>query len=71
MGCIICEDLDRQIAAARDLQVGIMTEDARTLACEQEYELVLEMVAHLATCPTARKTAIWLGRFRGASPHVG
>jgi hypothetical protein len=56
MSCDICTDLDRQIASARDRRESATTEEEIHNADEQELDLVLQMISHLAACPnTTRK----------------
>ena len=54
MSCGRCDDLDRQIAAARDRRHFATTEDEINANDQQEYDLALQMIAHLGVCPYAK-----------------
>ena len=53
MSCDTCDDLDRQIAAARDRRQVATTEDEINAADQQESDLALQMIEHLGFCPHA------------------
>jgi hypothetical protein len=50
MSCDTCDDLDRQIAAARDRRQVATTEAEINAADQQEYDLALQMIDHLGFC---------------------
>ena len=54
MSCDTCDDLDRQIAAARDRREVATTEDEINAADQQQYDLALQMIYHLALCPNVK-----------------
>ena len=54
MSCATCDDLDRQIAAARDRRQVATTEGEINVADQQEYDLALQMIEHLGSCPYAK-----------------
>jgi hypothetical protein len=51
MSCDRCDDLDRQIAAARDSRHFATSENEINASDQREYDLALQMIEHLAFCP--------------------
>jgi len=54
MSCDTCDDLDRQIAAARDRRQVATTEDEINAADQQQYDLAHQMIEHLGFYPRAK-----------------
>ena len=58
MKCAECDELDRKITAARAQQSQAIGARERDAADVCEYDLTLQMVAHLAVCGHARQSLI-------------